>query len=180
MVPIGCPETSVRNYHYSPRNNPEERSSHLMPSCAYCNDKEGSTGIVPLNLSPGSTDELSASRSVPFALQTELRHPFKWKLGGPQSRSGHKYFTCLETRKSPTKLPNPVLPALSLLAIPTDNTTGSSGFVKFLSMKPRKHQLRLSQLSVCVQTGEQNGGLREFSHSTGFRMLGTSTWDGRR
>jgi len=24
---IGCPETSVRNYHYSPRNNPEECSS---------------------------------------------------------------------------------------------------------------------------------------------------------
>ena len=26
--PIGCPETSVRNYHYSLRNNPEERNSH--------------------------------------------------------------------------------------------------------------------------------------------------------
>jgi len=30
MGPIGCPETSVRNYHYSLRNNPEERSSHLL------------------------------------------------------------------------------------------------------------------------------------------------------
>jgi hypothetical protein len=28
--PMGCPETSVRNYHYSLRNNPEERSSHLL------------------------------------------------------------------------------------------------------------------------------------------------------
>ena len=28
--PIGCPETSVRNYHYSLRNNPEGRSSHLL------------------------------------------------------------------------------------------------------------------------------------------------------
>ena len=28
--PIGCPETSVWNYHYSLRNNPEERSSHLL------------------------------------------------------------------------------------------------------------------------------------------------------
>ena len=28
--PIGCPETSVRNYHYSPRNNPAERSSRLL------------------------------------------------------------------------------------------------------------------------------------------------------
>jgi hypothetical protein len=27
MEPIGCPETSVRKYHYSLRNNSEERSS---------------------------------------------------------------------------------------------------------------------------------------------------------
>ena len=26
---LGCPETSVRNNHHSPRNNPEERSSHI-------------------------------------------------------------------------------------------------------------------------------------------------------
>jgi hypothetical protein len=30
MEPTGCPETSVRNYHYSLRNNPEERSFHLL------------------------------------------------------------------------------------------------------------------------------------------------------
>jgi hypothetical protein len=30
MGPIGRPETSVRNYHYSLRNNPEERSSNLL------------------------------------------------------------------------------------------------------------------------------------------------------
>jgi hypothetical protein len=29
MGPIGFPEKSVRNYHYSLRNNPEERSSHI-------------------------------------------------------------------------------------------------------------------------------------------------------
>jgi hypothetical protein len=29
MGPIGYPETSVRNHHYSLRNNPEERSTHL-------------------------------------------------------------------------------------------------------------------------------------------------------
>jgi hypothetical protein len=28
MGPIGCPETSVRNYHCSLRKKPEERSSH--------------------------------------------------------------------------------------------------------------------------------------------------------
>jgi len=27
---IGCPETSVRKYHYSLRNNPEERNSQLL------------------------------------------------------------------------------------------------------------------------------------------------------
>jgi hypothetical protein len=30
MGPIGCPETTVRNYHYSLRNNPEDRSSELL------------------------------------------------------------------------------------------------------------------------------------------------------
>jgi hypothetical protein len=25
---MGCPETSVRNYHHSQRNNPEEHGSH--------------------------------------------------------------------------------------------------------------------------------------------------------
>jgi hypothetical protein len=30
MGPIGCPETSVRNYHYPLRNNPEECSYHLL------------------------------------------------------------------------------------------------------------------------------------------------------
>jgi len=30
MEPTACPETSVTNYHYSLRNNPEERSSQLL------------------------------------------------------------------------------------------------------------------------------------------------------
>ena len=33
--PIGCPETSVRNYHYTLRESPEERSSRLPPSSEY-------------------------------------------------------------------------------------------------------------------------------------------------
>jgi len=32
MGPIGCPETSVRNYHYTLRNIPEERRSEKL-SC---------------------------------------------------------------------------------------------------------------------------------------------------
>ena len=27
---MGCPETSVRNYHYSLPNSPEDRSNHLL------------------------------------------------------------------------------------------------------------------------------------------------------
>ena len=30
MEPIGCPETSIRNYHYSLHNNPEERNYQLL------------------------------------------------------------------------------------------------------------------------------------------------------
>ena len=30
MGPTDCPETSVINYHYSLRNNPEEHSSRLL------------------------------------------------------------------------------------------------------------------------------------------------------
>ena len=29
IIPIGCPETSVRKYHYSLRNDPEESSSQV-------------------------------------------------------------------------------------------------------------------------------------------------------
>ena len=32
MLPIGCSETSEGDYHYSLRNNPEERISHQLRS----------------------------------------------------------------------------------------------------------------------------------------------------
>jgi hypothetical protein len=35
MLPIGGPETSVRNYHYSLPNNPEERG-YLLRGGTYC------------------------------------------------------------------------------------------------------------------------------------------------
>jgi hypothetical protein len=37
MGPIRCPETSVGNYHFSPFNNPEERSSHNLSYFDGCN-----------------------------------------------------------------------------------------------------------------------------------------------
>jgi len=30
MGPVGCPETSLRNYHHTIRHVPEGRSSHLL------------------------------------------------------------------------------------------------------------------------------------------------------
>jgi len=33
MGPIGCPETSVRDYHYPLHNNPEEHSFAVNPLC---------------------------------------------------------------------------------------------------------------------------------------------------
>jgi hypothetical protein len=35
MGSIGCPETLVRNYYYSLRNNPEEHSSQVMTTLHY-------------------------------------------------------------------------------------------------------------------------------------------------
>jgi hypothetical protein len=32
MGPICCPETSVNNYHTTPRNIPEERATHVVKS----------------------------------------------------------------------------------------------------------------------------------------------------
>ena len=36
MGPIGCPETSVRNYHYSVHKSPKERSSLCRDKFAHC------------------------------------------------------------------------------------------------------------------------------------------------
>ena len=30
MCPVGCPETTITNYHYLLRNGPQERSSHIL------------------------------------------------------------------------------------------------------------------------------------------------------
>jgi len=48
MGPTGCPETSVRNYHYSLRNKPEERCSHLSHGevCAHAQISVTSTACL--------------------------------------------------------------------------------------------------------------------------------------
>jgi len=50
MGPIGCPETSVRNYHYSLRNNLKERSSHNI---TYSEDlKNWNTSLERISADP--------------------------------------------------------------------------------------------------------------------------------
>jgi len=44
--PIGCPETSVRNYHYSLRNNPEERSSQTSVCHSLVALRISSNGLI--------------------------------------------------------------------------------------------------------------------------------------
>jgi len=39
IVPIGCPETSVRIYRYLLRDNPEERSSQEISCSPKCPDR---------------------------------------------------------------------------------------------------------------------------------------------
>jgi hypothetical protein len=47
MGQLSCPETSVMNYHYSLRNNPEERSSRIVSRHPIVLSRAGS--VVPLN-----------------------------------------------------------------------------------------------------------------------------------
>jgi hypothetical protein len=39
MGPIRCPETSAMNYHYTPRNSSEERSSQRQTCLTFINSK---------------------------------------------------------------------------------------------------------------------------------------------
>ena len=74
MGPIGCPERSVRNYHYSVCNNPEERRSHILRpgslksriillKCLIV--KEQKVSIVLPGIRPCSLARLQAISSVP-------------------------------------------------------------------------------------------------------------------
>jgi len=46
--PIDCPETSVINHHYSLRNNPEERSSHVLRDGSLKSRKDDTGSLVQL------------------------------------------------------------------------------------------------------------------------------------
>ena len=46
MGPIGCPETSVSNYHYSLRKNAEERSSQVKLTPQYSPSLEANSSSL--------------------------------------------------------------------------------------------------------------------------------------
>ena len=49
MGPIGCPETPAQNYHYTLRNDPEERSSrqkYLI--CSFCQPHRAGLNVKTL------------------------------------------------------------------------------------------------------------------------------------
>jgi len=75
MGPIDCPETSARNYDYSLRNNPEERSSQLtllpltIVQCCYlqsCGGKPQSTDRTFQTLRCRPTERTSARFNLMF------------------------------------------------------------------------------------------------------------------
>jgi hypothetical protein len=80
MVPTGCLETSVRNYHYSLSNDPEERSSHLLRGGSLTS---WLTGCYEVGKGNNSTVYLFAlfifniTGTVCLTLNTKARRSFK-------------------------------------------------------------------------------------------------------
>jgi len=175
MVPIDYAETSVINHHSSLCNNPGERSSQVKPSCTYYKDKEEEYRRSTTESQPWLYRRVVSVTLRPLWPRDRTSTPIQAEAWGAV-KPVWAYFTGLEMRKSPTKLRTYVLPAISLLAIPNDYTTGSSGFREILQYETDKSAPLFS--NFCMRTNRtQNGGLRVFRHSTGSRVLRTSTWD---
>ena len=64
--PIGCPETSVTNYHYSLRNNPEERGSRLFRMVVLIWDKMSIISVLPSPSSSSPNKQQSPSLKSTF------------------------------------------------------------------------------------------------------------------
>jgi len=45
IVPAGCPERLVRNYHYMLCNTTEERKSHALSFCVCCFDEDSDVAV---------------------------------------------------------------------------------------------------------------------------------------
>jgi len=97
MGPIGCPETSVRNCHYSLRNSTKERSSYLLRGRRL--KSRHVPYSIPTNIRPHSANfsrlaVLATGISAPMAQITFLwmktcnpkaRLSVVWELSSPKS-----------------------------------------------------------------------------------------------
>ena len=77
--PKGCPETSVRNYHYSLHNTPEERSSHHLSDGSLKSQSYSCSTFITLQIGHVC---LSVSLHTPASLQNNRRDVLStlWKL----------------------------------------------------------------------------------------------------
>jgi hypothetical protein len=110
MELIGCPETSVRHYHYPLRNNPEERSSHLLRGGSLksrrdvpihaIQEQRRSKSTAPVILNVGTICEWVVNFRTRL-LETRgksLQHALNTRLGGPQSLSETLSYSLLTYR----------------------------------------------------------------------------------
>ena len=74
MGQISCPEMSVRNYHYSLRNIPEVRSSHLLCSRSLnsCNDHASCHWMYRAKATEDQSNLLLDSQYAPVTLKSTL------------------------------------------------------------------------------------------------------------
>ena len=80
MGPIGCPETSVRNYHYTPRKFPEKQNSfatrrkpEIMHDCNRLMFRKGSmcVGMLVYVLKIGATKTWTVSNGYDIQITTK-------------------------------------------------------------------------------------------------------------
>ena len=99
MRPIGCPETSVRNSHYSQCNKPEECSSHLKEICSFMLQSFFPSHTLKLSLL--CSEHVKAPRQLIYA--THCQRYFTIDVGPQTEPSGlsctdgsHKYWYRLQ------------------------------------------------------------------------------------
>jgi len=100
MGPKVCPETSVRNYHDSLRNNPEERSSHLLRSGSlksslvlklFCFTTSMKISFVYSNLNPFNSCDRNVSVYAGLGLVLQVVIGF----GLASNDTGQFFFFCV-------------------------------------------------------------------------------------
>ena len=84
VEPIGCPETSVINYHRSLRNDPEEHSPHLLRSGSLNSHKFGFNSLTPNDPYMSRTAPLTSKRCILYICSTNIgTESFKHALYSP-------------------------------------------------------------------------------------------------